>query len=89
MAGELQHGSAGALAAEEGGHAWDPITLRAEALLDRRGREVFSSENRFCIAGYERVLELPLAKSFYFLFPLILRSFPRCLDIFLLTGISL
>jgi len=42
VAGELQHGSAGTLTVEEGGHALDPITLRAEALLDGRGGEGFA-----------------------------------------------
>ena len=37
VAGELQHGSAGALAAEEGGVTpWYPTILRAEALLGGR-----------------------------------------------------
>jgi len=54
VAGELQHGSARALAAEEGGHAWDPIALRAEALLDGRGGEGVCSENRLCIGGDDR-----------------------------------
>jgi len=54
VAGELQHGSAGALAAEEGGHALDPIALRAEALLGGRGGERSSSEEGLCIGGGDR-----------------------------------
>jgi len=54
MAGEVQHSSAGALAAEEGGHAWDPIALRAEALLGGRGAEGACSGNRLCIGWDDR-----------------------------------
>jgi len=72
VAGELQHGSAGALAAEEGGHALDPTALRAEALLGGRGAEGACSENRLCIGWDDREFsEFYTPKCFKLLFPLV------------------
>ena len=51
VAGELHHGSAGALAAEEVVHALDPTPLRAEALLGGRGGKGARSEEGVCIGG--------------------------------------
>ncbi|KAK4805992.1 hypothetical protein QYF61_006969 [Mycteria americana] len=52
VAGELQHGSAGALAAEEVVHALDPTALRAEALLGGTGViVVFTFSLKSCIGN--------------------------------------
>ena len=47
-AGELPHGSAGALAAEEVVHGLEPTALRAEALVGGRGGKGACSEKGLC-----------------------------------------
>ena len=71
MVRELQHGSAGALASQEG-HALNHRALRAEALLGGRGGEGAVSGEGVCIGGdHTEFYESFLPQHFWFLFPLI------------------
>jgi len=72
VAGELQHSSAAALAAEEVVDALEPTALRAEALLGGTGDKGPCSQGGICVGGSNTELsEFSLPHHFWFDFPLI------------------